>query len=73
MTVSEFPKRINPFYLRRDFGGLQGSAYFLSREILSITAIKISENGEPGKGAQFVITVPKDGYQFISDESKNQV
>jgi len=31
---------------------------FLSREILAITGISISENGEPGKGARFEIRVP---------------
>jgi PAS domain S-box-containing protein len=54
----------------KGFGKNTGLGLFLSREILSITGIKISENGEPGKGAQFVITVPKEGYRFIPDESK---
>jgi PAS domain S-box-containing protein len=54
----------------KGFGKNTGLGLFLSREILSITEIKISENGEPGTGAQFVIVVPKDGYRFIPDESK---
>jgi PAS domain S-box-containing protein len=53
----------------KGFGKNTGLGLFLSREILSITGIKISENGEPGQGAQFVITVPKDGYRFIPGES----
>ena len=32
---------------------------YLMGEILSITGITITENGTPGKGAQFEITVPK--------------
>jgi signal transduction histidine kinase len=36
-----------------------GPGLFLSREILSIAGITITENGEPGKGARFEITVPK--------------
>ena len=36
-----------------------GLGLFLSREILSITGIIIIENGTPGKGTRFEITVPK--------------
>jgi PAS domain S-box-containing protein len=36
-----------------------GLGLFLSREILAITGITITENGEPGRGARFEITVPK--------------
>jgi PAS domain S-box-containing protein len=35
-----------------------GSNLFLSREILSITGLSISENGEQGQGARFEIHVP---------------
>lgn len=37
---------------------------FLAREILSVTNSTIVENGEPGKGARFEITVPKGTYRF---------
>ncbi len=40
------------------------SGAFLSREILAITGITISENSEPGKGARFEIRVPKGSYPF---------
>ena len=43
----------------RGFGKNTGLGLFLSREILSITDITISETGDPGKGARFEITVPK--------------
>ncbi len=36
-----------------------GFGLFLSREVLAITGITITENGEPGRGARFEITVPK--------------
>jgi signal transduction histidine kinase len=36
-----------------------GLGLFLSREILSITGIIIIENGTPGKGTRFEITMPK--------------
>jgi PAS domain S-box-containing protein len=43
----------------RGFGKNTGLGLFLSREILAITGITITENGTPGKGARFEITVPK--------------
>ncbi len=48
----------------RGFGKNTGMGLFLSREILSITGITIIESGEPGKGARFEMTVPKDAYRF---------
>jgi PAS domain S-box-containing protein len=47
----------------RGFGHNTGLGLFLSREILAITGITITENGAPGKGARFGITVPKGGYR----------
>jgi hypothetical protein len=44
---------------------------FLSREILAITVITITENnGEPGKGARFEIAVPKGAYRFTGTGEK---
>jgi len=43
----------------RGFGKHTGLGLFLSREILGITGITITENGTPGSGARFEITVPK--------------
>ncbi len=40
------------------------NSLFLAREILSVTNITIVENGEPGKGARFEISVPKGTYRF---------
>ena len=48
----------------RGFGKNTGLGLFLSREILDITGITIRENGEPGKGARFEITVPKGAYRL---------
>ena len=48
----------------KGFGRNTGLGLFLSREILSITGITITENGVPGKGARFEMTVPKGGYRF---------
>jgi signal transduction histidine kinase len=49
----------------RGFGKHTGLGLFLSREILSITGIAITENGTPGTGARFEITVPKGMYRVI--------
>ena len=42
----------------RGYGKGTGLGLFLSREILAITGITITETGEPGKGARFEIHVP---------------
>ena len=46
------------------YGKHTGLGLFLSREILSITGITITENGEPGNGARFEMNVPKGTYRF---------
>jgi PAS domain S-box-containing protein len=48
----------------KGFGKHTGLGLFLSREILLLTGITITENGEPGKGARFEITVPNGAYRF---------
>ena len=48
----------------RGFGKNTGLGLFLSREILSITRLSISETGEPGKGARFEISVPEGAFRF---------
>ncbi|MBN1432321.1 MAG: PAS domain S-box protein [Methanomicrobiaceae archaeon] len=47
---------------------IQGIGLFLSREILSITGIEITEKGREGEGVNFEIRVPKGGYRF-NDEN----
>ena len=42
-------------------GKYHGFGLFLSKEILSITGITITEEGEQGIGAKFVMTVPRGG------------
>jgi signal transduction histidine kinase len=48
----------------RQFFRNAGLDMYLSREILSITGISISETGTFGKGARFEIRVPKGAYRF---------
>jgi len=46
-----------------------GIGLFLAREILSITGISITENGTPGKGARFEISVPKGEYRIEHEKN----
>jgi signal transduction histidine kinase len=55
---------------RKGFGKHTGLGLFLSREILAITGITITENGVPGTGARFEITVPKGAYRFTGTGGK---
>jgi PAS domain S-box-containing protein len=48
----------------KGFGRHTGLGLYLSREILSITGITITENGEPGKGARFEMLMPEGAYRF---------
>ena len=59
-VVAEEKERI----FDRGFGKNTGLGLALSREILSITGITIHENGEPGKGARFEMTVPKGAWRM---------
>jgi signal transduction histidine kinase len=47
----------------RGFGKNTGFGLAISREILDITGIAITENGEPGQGARFEIVVPEGAYR----------
>ncbi len=47
----------------RGYGKNTGLGLFLTREILNITGVTIRETGEPGNGARFEITVPKEAFR----------
>ena len=49
----------------RGFGKNYGVGLPLSREILSITGITITETSEPGSGARFEMAVPNNMYRLI--------
>jgi len=53
----------------RGFGKHTGLGLFLSKEILSITGITIRENGMPGEGARFEITVPEGSFRFAEKQA----
>jgi len=47
----------------KGFGKNTGFGLFLSREILAITGITITETGTPGKGVRFEILVPPGAWR----------
>ena len=48
----------------RGYGKNTGLGLFLVREILSITGIRILENGVFGEGARFEMIVPNEGWRI---------
>jgi PAS domain S-box-containing protein len=56
---------------QKGFGKHTGFGLFLVREILSITGMSITENGIPGRGARFEITVPKGAFRYAGEGSGN--
>jgi PAS domain S-box-containing protein len=52
---------------REGYGKVHGLGLFLSKEILDITGMTITETGELGKGARFEITVPEGSYRNGQD------
>lgn len=60
------PLEDKPKIFKKGFGKNTGLGLFLAEEILAITAITITENGEPGKGSRFEIRIPKGKYRFTS-------
>ena len=48
---------------QNSFGGSHGYGLFLSKEILDLTGIRISENGKEGEGVRFNIFVPKGRFR----------
>jgi signal transduction histidine kinase len=63
------PAEEKEYIFNRGFGKNTGLGLALSREILLITGITIVENGEPGKGARFEMTVPTGCYRREPDEN----
>lgn len=53
---------------RREYYKNTGFGLFLSREILAITNLTISETGTSGKGARFVIRVPREHFRSLAHQ-----
>ena len=61
--IGILPEQKNQIF-DRVVGGVGKFGLFFVREFLTISGITIIENGEPGKGARFEITVPNGMYRF---------
>jgi PAS domain S-box-containing protein len=59
------PADVKEQIFRREYFRNTGFGLYLSREILSMTGIAISETGEPGQGARFAISIPPSAYRMI--------
>ena len=57
---SGVPPQMKENLFEKGVGENTGFGLFLSREILHITGISISETGRPGEGARFEIDIPPD-------------
>lgn len=58
------PEKLKTAIFNREYYVNTGFGLNISREILSITSIHISESGIPGEGARFEILVPKGNYRL---------
>jgi signal transduction histidine kinase len=56
IPLSEKPKLFKEGY---STGGSTGYGLYLIRKMMEVYGWTIQETGEPGKGAQFIITIPK--------------
>lgn len=61
------PENAKEKIFRREYFKHTGFGLFLSREILSITNLTISETGKQGEGARFVIQIPKGMYRPVQE------
>ncbi|MDD1694817.1 MAG: PAS domain S-box protein [Methanoregula sp.] len=59
------PESTKEKIFERGVGQNTGMGLFLTREILTITGIKIRENGMPGRGARFEIMTPNGTWRFV--------
>jgi signal transduction histidine kinase len=60
------PAEYKEAIFRREYFKHTGLGLFLSREMLGITGITIRETSDPGKGARFEITIPRDFFRISS-------
>jgi PAS domain S-box-containing protein len=66
------PNNAKERIFRREFFKHTGFGLFLTREILAITKLTITENGTFGKGARFVIHAPQGTYRSILGNSSEE-
>jgi PAS domain S-box-containing protein len=50
---------------KRGYGKNTGYGLYMAKEVLGISGLAIEENGEPGRGARFEITIPAGKYRRL--------
>jgi PAS domain S-box-containing protein len=67
ITIEDDGKGLDPeereHLFERGFGKNTGYGLFLSKEILGITGIAISEESAPGNGVRFILRIPAGGWR----------
>jgi PAS domain S-box-containing protein len=58
------PESKRPDLFTKSFGKVTGFDLFFVHDLLDISGMEIQETGEPGKGARFVITIPRELCRF---------
>jgi len=58
------PSDMKEMIFEKGFGNNTGLGLYLAREILATTGFTITEEGEPGKGARFVIRAPSGWFTW---------
>jgi PAS domain S-box-containing protein len=58
------PTELKEKIFEYDSGGHAGLGLFICRQILDVTGISVTENGNPGEGARFVLHIPKENYRI---------
>jgi PAS domain S-box-containing protein len=66
---SGIPDKEKERIFRREYFKNTGFGLFLSREILAITSLTIKETGTFGKGARFVIRVPREHFRSLTEQA----
>ncbi|KAF1078755.1 hypothetical protein MKMG_00305 [Methanogenium sp. MK-MG] len=62
------PKELRERIFSQGYGQNTGFGLFLSREILTLTRIAITEEGTEGEGSRFVMHIPDGGYRGYQGE-----
>jgi signal transduction histidine kinase len=62
------PKELKEKIFTQGYGQNTGFGLFLSKEILALTRIAITEEGTEGEGSGFVMQIPEGGYRGYQGE-----
>jgi len=62
------PEKLKERIFSQGYGQNTGFGLFLSKEILALTHIAITEEGREGEGSRFVMHIPEGGYRRVQGE-----